>query len=130
MSNKNSPIFDVYAGADRVMAAVGDLQAAYEKFHKSLPKQQEGRIVRNALAKETGLSPVEVETELVMREATVSDVQEGAVIYFVGDYGLYRTSVVGVLNPHDPYKGFVGSDGCRYGIHSAFVLLLRDEDEL
>lgn len=57
-----------------------------------------------------------------LRRATSSDVVEGAVFYYkVNESDPYWQIVYKVQYPDDDFKAYVAEDGCRYGLHEAWV---------
>ena len=57
-----------------------------------------------------------------LRQAVARDIVEGAIIWYPeGDDGPFWVMVEEVMYPSDNWKAFVAEDGCRYGLHGAFV---------
>lgn len=56
------------------------------------------------------------------RRATEQDVVVGAVIWHQDRTGgWYWHEVEEVLHPSDDFKAYTADDGCRYGLHNAWV---------
>ena len=56
--------------------------------------------------------------------ATALDIVEGAIIWHdrpLEHGGWFWNTVDEVLRPNDEFKAYVADDGCRYGLHGAFV---------
>lgn len=57
-----------------------------------------------------------------LRPATAADVQPGQIMWHkTGDFGPYWHIVAEVRHPDDQFKAYVADDGCRYGLHGAWV---------
>ncbi len=57
-----------------------------------------------------------------LREAVASDIVDGQIIYYKdGDNGPFFQIVQEIMNPNDPFKAYVATDGCRYGLDGAYV---------
>ena len=55
-----------------------------------------------------------------LRRATSVDIVEGAVIYYPSEDPFWMI-VEEVLRPDDDFKAYTAHDGCRYGLHGAYV---------
>ena len=59
-----------------------------------------------------------------LRRANSSDVVQGAVFYYgINEPEPYWQIVDRVQYPDDDFKAYVAEDGCRYGLHEAWVEL-------
>lgn len=57
-----------------------------------------------------------------LRPAIADDVVEGAVFYYgVGGADPFWQIALSVQYPDDAFKAYVAEDGCRYGLHDAWV---------
>lgn len=57
-----------------------------------------------------------------LRPATPADIQPGRIIYYKhGDEGPFWQEVFEARHPDDAWKAYVAGDGCRYGLHDAWV---------
>jgi hypothetical protein len=59
-----------------------------------------------------------------LRPARAEDIKPGSVLYYRVDEAEpehYWKLVVEVLHPDDDFKAYFADDGCRYGLHRAWV---------
>lgn len=67
----------------------------------------------------------------IFRPAVPADIKEGQVVFIHSDEGeMVRMTIEEVLRPSDQWKGFVASDGCRYGLEGCYIGTLETEDAL
>lgn len=56
-----------------------------------------------------------------LRKANADDIKVGAVIWLDADDGFVWNVVEELRHYGDDWKAYVADDGCRYGLHSAYV---------
>ena len=93
-----------------------------------IKREQEG-IIKDARAK---LALAKEEAELCpvptnLKPATAEDIISGQVIWLDGDDGYVWRIVADVWRPSDAFKGYDTDDGCRYGLHGAYIEQLFPE---
>ena len=66
--------------------------------------------------------------EKVERPATKEDIVAENEIYILCDDGRKHLKYIeDVLRPSDPFKAFCATDGCRYGLDSAYIITYEGE---
>jgi len=65
---------------------------------------------------------VQIPERKKLRKATAQDVVVGNVFYYLdGSQDEYWKIVREVRYPDDDFKAYLADDGCRYGLHNAYV---------